>query len=49
MASIERRIGNINKIRSGNDRRVCADQNFKGPERRGGEERRTDNDRRKMS
>ena len=49
MASIERRIGNINKIRSGNDRRVCGNQNFKGPERRFGEERRTDNDRRKRS
>jgi hypothetical protein len=47
MASTERRIGNINKIRSGNDRRVFVDQNFKGPERRSGEDRRTEKDRRK--
>lgn len=49
MASTERRTGNSNMIRSGSDRRVNNDPNYKGPERRCGEERRTNKDRRKRS
>ncbi len=49
MASMERRTGNSKIIRSGSDRRVCSDPNYKGPERRCKQERRTDKDRRKRS
>jgi len=49
MASNERRVGNINMIRLDGDRRVCSDPNFKGPERRSGDERRTNKDRRKKT
>jgi hypothetical protein len=49
MASNERRAGNIGMIRLGTDRRVYMDPNYKGPERRSGNERRTIKDRRKQN
>jgi len=47
MASKDRRSGNSKMARSGSDRRVNDDPNYKGAERRCGEKRRTDKDRRK--
>ena len=41
MASIEHRTGNNNMARSGIERRVNGDLNYKGPERRNGRERRS--------
>ena len=49
MVSNERRASNIDMIRLGSDRRVCSDPNYKGPERRSGNERRTNKDRRKKT
>jgi hypothetical protein len=49
MASNERRTGSSNMVRIDGDRRVFNDPNYKGPERRCGEERRTNKDRRKRS
>jgi hypothetical protein len=49
MVSNERRAGNIDMPRLGSDRRVYSDPNYKGPERRSGNERRTDKDRRKKT
>jgi|MudIll2142460700_1097286.scaffolds.fasta_scaffold1437497_1 hypothetical protein len=49
MASNERRASSIDMIRLGSDRRVCSDPNYKGPERRSGNERRTNKDRRKKT
>ena len=49
MTANERRTANLNMIRGGYDRRVYNDPNYKGPERRCGEERRTEKDRRKRS
>ena len=47
MASTERRNDKNNMVRSGSDRRVKSDPNYKGPDRRKNEERRTGKDRRK--
>ena len=49
MSTNERRTGKSNSARSGKDRRVNNDPHYKGPERRGGQERRTDKDRRRKS
>jgi hypothetical protein len=47
MAANERRIGNINMVRAYGDRREYCDPNYNGPERRCGQERRIEKDRRK--
>jgi hypothetical protein len=49
MAKNERRTENSNAVRSGSDRRKKNDPGYKGPERRGSEERRTGTDRRKRT
>jgi hypothetical protein len=49
MTPNERRTGNIDMIRSFSDRRKYRDPNYKGPERRSGQERRTCKDRRRRN
>ena len=49
VASIKRRTGKSNMVRSDNDRCVNNDPNDKGPERQSGQERGKDKDRRKKS
>ncbi len=47
MATTERRNGNSKVMRTGSERRVCKDPNYKGPEQRYDGERRAGKDRRK--